>query len=280
MRDILLQIDTYTQPTPTVAIDQAVTFAKSLGVQLSALATHIDIRVPPNWLAERLLHVSQLAETEESKSLENARAALSHFGSVAKAAGCFGEAVIARADLHATGACIAAHARTRDLCIVPVEARGDAQRLVAEDVVFGAGRPVLVFNPDHAPLTSKTLERVAVLWDASRCAARAVADAIPVLAKAQDVRVVTMVGEKAAAVSGLSADLVRHLKAYGIAAQTDEVHAAHRRIGSLIEGYVEEKAPTLLVMGAYGNSKMKEFVLGGATEHVLNHLRAPALLSH
>jgi nucleotide-binding universal stress UspA family protein len=152
--------------------------------------------------------------------------------------------------------------------------------LVAEDVVFGAGRPVLVFNPDHAPLTSKTLERVAVLWDASRCAARAVADAIPVLAKAQDVRVVTMVGEKAAAVSGLSADLVRHLKAYGIAAQTDEVHAAHRRIGSLIEGYVEEKAPTLLVMGAYGNSKMKEFVLGGATEHVLNHLRAPALLSH
>ena len=280
MRDLLIQIDTYAEPTPPAAIDQAVAFAKMLGSSLSALAIHIDIRVPQNWLAERLLHVSRLAEIEENKSLEAARASLKHFESSARAGGVFGEAIVARANVHSIGDCVARDARTHDLCIVPVSARAGSQRTVAEDVVFGAGRPVLVFDPDNARLPAEAPGRVAILWDGSRVAARAVADAIPILAKAQDVRVVTMVGEKPAAVSGLSADLVRHLRAYDIVAQTDEVHAAHRSIANLIDAYVDEKAPQLLVMGAYGSSKMKEFILGGATEHVLNDLRVPTLLSH
>jgi nucleotide-binding universal stress UspA family protein len=280
MRDIVLHIDTYAQPIPPTAIEQAVAFSQILGCKLSALAIHIDIRVPENWLAERLLNVSQLAEVEESKSLEAAKTSLKHFEAVAKRADVFGEAVIARANVNATGDCVARHARTRDLCIVPVSSRVDTQRTVAEDVIFGTGRPILVFNPDTSPLPSGRLGRVAILWDGSRGAARAVADAIPLLSKAADVRVVTIVGEKVSAISGLALGLIRHLKARGITAQTDEVDGAHRTVGQSIDAYVAEKAPQLLVMGAYGSSKMKEFILGGATEHVLNNLRVPALLSH
>lgn len=280
MRDMLLQIDTYAEPTPQTVIDQAVAFAKLLSGRLSALATHIDIRVPQNWLAEQLLSISRLAEIEENKSLQAARASLKHFESAARASGVFGEAIIARANIHAIGDCIARNARTRDLCIAAIAARVDSQRTVAEDVIFGAGRPILVFNPERAPLPASALGRVAVLWDGGRCAARAASDALPLLTKAQEVRVVTVVGEKSSAVSGLSADLVRHLKAYGVAAQVDEVEGAHRSIGQSIDAYIAEKAPQLLVMGAYGTSRMKEFILGGATEHVLNDLRIPALLSH
>ena len=279
MHDLLLQIDTYAEPTPPAAIDQAVAFARICGGRISALAAHIDIRVPDNWLAEKLLNVSRLAEVEESKSLHAARSSLKYFEDSARKAGVFSEAIVARADLNAVGPCVARHARTRDLCIVPFSNRIDSQRAVAEEAVFGSGRPVLVFNPDKAPLPTGSLSSFAVLWDGSRCAARAVSDSIPILMKAQKVSVVTVVGEKSSAISGIAADLVRHLGTYGIVAQVEEV--THRgSIGASIDAYVDERAPQVLVMGAYGSPRLKEFILGGATEHILNNLRVPVILSH
>jgi nucleotide-binding universal stress UspA family protein len=279
MHDMLLQIDTYAEPTPSPAIDQAVAFAKVCGGRISALATHIDIHVPDNWLAEKLLHVSHLAKVEEDKSLQAARSSLRYFEDAARKADVFSEAMVARVDLNAIGPCVARHARTRDLCIASFSNRIDSQRAVAEDVVFGSGRPVLVFNPDKAPLPTGSLTSVSVLWDGSRCAARAVSDSIPILAKAQKVSVVTVIGEKPSAVSGLAADLVRHLGTHGIAVQIEEV--THRgSIGASIEAHLTESRPDILIMGAYGTPKLKEFILGGATEHVLNNLRVPVILSH
>ncbi len=182
--------------------------------------------------------------------------------------------------MHEVGGCIARNARTRDLSIVAISTRIASQRPVAEEVIFGAGRPVVVFNPERSPLPLAVPDRVAVLWDGSRCAARTAADALPLLARAREVRVVTIVGEKPSAGPGLAADLIRHFKAHDVTAQVDEIEAAHRSIGQSIDAYIEEQAPQLLVMGAYGTSKLREFVLGGATEHVLNDLRVPALFSH
>jgi nucleotide-binding universal stress UspA family protein len=280
MRDILLHVDTYAEPSPPGAIEQAVAFAHALGCQISALATHIDFRVPQNWLAERLLNISRLAEIEENKSLEAGRNALKHFEQAATAAGAFNESIVARANPDAVGECVARYARTRDLCLVPIGDRVGSQRMVAEDAIFRSGRPALVFNPDTAPLSRGRLRRAAVAWDGSRCSARAVGDALSVLKAAEEVRVFTVLGEKPSARSGLAKDLVRHLKAYSVEAQIDEVDGSHRSIGASINAYLDEFRPDLLVMGAYGSSKMKEFVLGGATEHVLNNLRLPILLSH
>ena len=280
MRDMLLQIDTYAEPISPAAIDQAIALAKLLEGRISALATHIDIRVPDNWLAERLLNVSRLADAEEAQSQAAGQASLSHFEKSAVAAGVFGEAVMVRSSLHGVGPCVARHARTRDLCLVPIAAPMDSQRSVAEDVLFGSGRPLLVFNPETAPLPAGSLGRVTIAWDGGRCAARAVADAMPLLLKTNDVRVLTILGEKASAVSGLSVDLVRHLGCFGIKATIDEVDGRHQSINASIDAYIDTHAPQLMVMGGYGSPKLKEFVLGGATEHVLNRLRVPTLLSH
>lgn len=280
MRDIILQIDSYSEPTSAETIDQAVQFAAVLGCPLTGMATHIDIRTPDNWLAERLLNVSKLAEAEEAKSLEAARTSLVYLEKIAQRAGVKQEGVIVRANLHAVGSCIARQARTRDLCLVSVGAQIDSQRAVAEEVIFESGRPVLVFHPERAPLPSGQLKTVAIAWDGSRWAARAVAGAIPILQKSQDVRIVTAVGEKAAAAPNIGLDLVRHLSAHGITARIDEIDGVGRSIGASLDTYVEAQSPQIIVMGAYGSSRLKEFILGGATAHILNSGRVAAFLAH
>lgn len=280
MLDLLLHIDTYAEPTSMPTIELAVRFASAVGCPLAGLATHVDIRVPDNWLAEKLLNVSELAAIEEAKSYDFAAAAVKRLASAAAGAGIQHEGIIARAALHGVGQRVARYARTRDVCLLQVGDRMDSERSVAEEVIFGSGRPVLVFHPERAPLPTGPLKRVAIAWDHSRCSARAVAEAIPLLRKAQDVRIVTAIGEKASATPGLGSDLVRHLRLHGISASVDEIDGRHRTIGASIDAYCDEHTPELLVMGAYGSSRVKEFILGGATEHTLNRVRVATFLCH
>jgi nucleotide-binding universal stress UspA family protein len=280
LQDILLHIDSYPEPTPPEAIDQAIAFCKSIDSKLSGLAVQIDIRVPNNWLAEALVGISKLAEAEEARSRSACQVSLAIFEQKAKAAGVLGQTLIGKAELRLAGPYVARRARTRDLCLVAIVDRPDDQRTVAEDVIFESGRPALVFRPGAADLPVGGPKVVAIAWDGSRCAARAVADALPILAKAREVRVFTAVHEKPAAVSGLGAELLRHLRTCGIEASAQEVDARHKPIGAVLDTYLESSGADLLVMGAYGHSKMREFILGGATEHMLNHLRVPVFLSH
>lgn len=279
MKDVLFHIDTYAEPTSVEAVDQVVAFAAAVGCRLTGMAVQIDIRTPDNWLAEKLLDISRLAIAEESKSLEAGREMLRHLAAAAEAAGVLQEGVIIRADLNGVGPCVARHARTRDMCVIAVGQHMHSPRTVAEDVIFGSGRPALIFNPARTTLPV-ALRRVVVAWDGSRSAARAASDGIPLLQKAHEVRLLTVIGEKATATSGLACDLERHLKLHGITCVIDEVEGRGRSIGSALEEYCERYSPSLFVMGGYGTSRLKEFILGGATEHMLNAGRVAMLLSH
>ena len=280
MRDILLQIDTYPEATPAEAIDQAVRFTAAVGGVLSALAVEVDIQNPRNRLADYLIGLSQLAEEEERKSRRFCTAALEDFASKAGEAGVLGEAIHGRADLYGVGAYVAERSRTRDLCIVPVADQLDGQRSILEAVVFGSGRPVLTFHPGVADLPVGGLRSIALAWDGTRTAARALADALPIMRTTGEVRVVTVTNEKPSVRPGLGKDTVRHLVAHGVNAVVDEVDAGGRRIGLVLEDYLAEHRPDLFVMGAYGRSRAREFILGGATEHMLHDPKVPLLLSH
>jgi len=279
LQDVLLYIDSYPEPTPTSAIGQAVNFCGALDSKLSAIVLDVDIRAPGNWLAERVLGVSKLVAAEEAKSREAGRAALAFFKQEAERVGVFGQSLTGIAPHHCAAEHVVRAARTRDLCIVPLLDQLDDQRAVVEELIFWSGRPTLVFRPGSADLPSRP-EVVAVAWDGSRGAARAVADALPLLERAREVRVFTAINEKPAAISGVSSDLLRHLKSHGIDAVADEVDVGRQKIGEALDGYVKDRGACLLIMGAYGHSKAREFVLGGATEHVLNHMKMPLFLSH
>lgn len=280
MRDVLLQIDSYPEATSPEAIEQAARFTAAIGGVLSALAVEVDIHVPGNRLADYLIGLSRLAADEEQKSRHACQSGLKVFSAKAKAAGVLGEALRGRSDLYRIGDYVAERARTRDLCIVPIADTLDGQRTIAEAVVFGSGRPVVLFRPGVADLLRGGLSTVVMAWDGSRSAARAMADALPVMLKAREVRVLTVVGDKPDARSGLGDDAVRHLRAHGINAVVDEADAAGRRIGRVLEDHAAKCGSDLLVMGAYGRSRIREFILGGATEHMLHDPKVPLLLSH
>lgn len=280
LRDILLQIDTYPEPTSSEAIDQAVRFAKVLGGVLSAIAVEVIIQAPKNRLADYVIGLSKIARDEERKSLQFCTAALEAFALRAGEEGVLGDAIHGRSDLYNVGQYVALRSRTRDLCMVPVVDQYDGQRSVIEAVVFGSGRPVLTYRPGTADLPGTNPGLVVLAWDGTRTAARAMADALPLLQTAQKVRVLTVTGEKPSAGPGLGHDAQRHLVAHGVNAVVDEVDAGGKSIGPALDAYIERLSPDLLVMGAYGQSRAREFILGGATEHMLKHPKVPLMLSH
>ncbi|MEW6019839.1 MAG: universal stress protein [Pseudomonadota bacterium] len=280
MKDILLHIDSYPEATPPEAIDQAVRFAGAVGARLTALAVQVDLQAPGNWLADRLINLRGVCAEQEAKSLAACQEALAVFEGCLAKYKVGGEGRLTRADLYLVGDHVALQARTRDLCLVPMMDRLDGQRGIAEAVVFGSGRPVLLYRPGIADLLGGGLSTAVLPWDGSRTAARALADALPVLLKARQVRVLTVMNDKPEARSGIADDVLRHLKAHGIDAVVDEVDGSRRKTGEVFADYAAQHKSDLFVMGAYGRSRVREFILGGATEHMLHDPKVPLLLSH
>jgi nucleotide-binding universal stress UspA family protein len=124
------------------------------------------------------------------------------------------------------------------------------------------------------------LDTVVVAWDFSRPAARAVADALPILEKAKHVLVVTVTNEKVIDTKLSGAELAKHLARHGVDVVLDTVDAAGRGIGDVLESYVTSRNADVLVMGAYGHSRIREFILGGATQSMLSQPPLPIVFSH
>lgn len=277
--DILLHIDSYPDPTPLETVDEALTLAARFGGKVTALAVQVAIPVKSNLLAEQLVGLTALAAEEEARSLEACRTLTAHVSKAAAQAGVASDAIIERVHIHELAEHVARRARTRDVCIVPVAARFDGQGEVAQRVIFSSGRPALVFKSGTVGKGDE-LGTVVVAWDGGRFAARAMADALPILIRAKQVRILTIVNEKPSATAGLAAEAVRHLATHGVKAVVDEVDAKGRAIGPVLDRYLEDKAPDLFVMGAYGHSRLRELILGGATERMLQDPSVPVFLSH
>lgn len=145
------------------------------------------------------------------------------------------------------------------------------------DLVLSSGRPVLVVP--CTPLAQHVGQRIAVAWNGSREASRAVADAMPLLLRAERVGVLLASGDDR---SGVGDRICGHLERNGVAADILPVaaHAHDHDAGVALLAEVDGFSADLLVMGAYGRSRMRALVLGGATRHVLHHLPIPALMSH
>ncbi|HUF21911.1 MAG TPA: universal stress protein, partial [Burkholderiales bacterium] len=172
---------------------------------------------------------------------------------------------------------LAEYARLHDLTIVPVYEGGGLQ-WVAETLVFDAGRPVLLLPKEGA--AGHQFNKVVVGWDGGRSAARALADAIPWLARARSVTVVVITGEKPVQAQQHLGELQRHLDLHDVAAECVEEPADGLDAGSALLRYCDKVAAELLVMGAYGHSRIRDFVLGGATRTVVSKPSLPVLLSH
>ncbi len=281
-KDILVTLATYPESTPIAAVRRAVGFAKRLDARLSAIACEVRIQVPGRFefMANAMLDVPALVATEMKRSAENAGALLAAFKDSAQKEGVLGDALTERCTPAQVPDVFIAQARMRDLTIVPVPEGDHVDQWYAESVLFGSGRPTLIFSETRQPDAPASLDRVTVAWDGSRPAARAVWDALPALRKARDVRILQVVEEGKPAGEKPAEQLVRYLGVHGIAARPHLEHSAGRDVGKVIGAYLESEGVDLLVMGAYGHSKLREFVLGGVTRSMLAHPPVPMILSH
>ena len=278
--DLLLHIDTYPTPTPETVIEEAVLLAASLGGKVTGLAFEIEIALRSNRVADYLIGLSAMAAAEEARSRQACQDVLVHFIARAKDAGVYKDAISAKANHYDVAGEVAKIARTHDLCLLPLVDGPDGQLEVAQSVVFESGRPVLTFRRGTAAALIEGPKEVVVAWDGSRNAARALADALPILIRAKHVRVLTVLNEKLGVLSTTAAQAQRHLAAHGVNATLDEVDASGETIGAAFDRYLQRTSPALLVMGAYGHSRAREFLLGGATQHMLARPPCPVLLSH
>ncbi len=174
IRDILLVLTTYPQPTPISAVDEAVAFAVALGARVSAIACEVKIRAPRNALAERLLDVAALAAAETKKSSTNAKKLLVAFQDAAEKHEVLQDRILEPCLTSEVADLLIRHARLRDLAIVPVRENDPVDQQYAEPIIFGSGRPTLIMP--SARKRRFAVDSVVVAWDFGRAAARAIAE--------------------------------------------------------------------------------------------------------
>lgn len=163
-------------------------------------------------------------------------------------------------------------------CIIVPKPSGllSLERDLVEALLFGCGRPVIVVPDDWQK--GPTLQRIAVAWDGGREAARAVGDAMPFLARADEIEIVCAAPDVRKNLSG--ADLARHLSRHCHTVKLTELPLMFADAGMTLRNYLSAAAPDLFVMGAYGHPRPLEFVLGGVTNIMLSDAQVPIFYSH
>jgi len=170
--------------------------------------------------------------------------------------------------------------RCSDLIIIGQEnddVDGTAYTEVPDDVVISSGRPVLIVP--YTGISATLGDRILVAWDHSRESARAVADALPFLKRASTVSVVS-VDPKHSEGDIPGADIARYLSEHGIKALVTRFTDKDLAVDDVLLNQASDSGADMLVMGAYGHSRLREMVLGGVTRHILDHMTVPVLMSH
>jgi len=170
--------------------------------------------------------------------------------------------------------------RLHDLLILPLPECNDFDRNLIQPAIFDTGRPTLLLPHGQGKRPLRSLGTVVVAWDFSREAARAMADAMPILTMANRVLVFSVLGEKGLVTSSTTEDLKSFLAAHKLRFEIQTVTLRNETIGEAIMRQAHEANADMLVMGAYGHARVREFVLGGATRNVVADPTLPVFLSH
>jgi nucleotide-binding universal stress UspA family protein len=269
-KDLLVYSASYPQPTSETLISEVIGVAEVLRARLTLVAGDPDPIRPISFYRSM-----QAIEAERRSINQVARNSLNHFEEEARRRGVAHEGEIVIFTGEEVMPSLLKRARMRDLTILPFLTDDKGWPALAERLIFESGRPVLLL-PSNS-IRPLGFGRIVVAWDFSGPAARALADSIPLLQRAEQGRLITVVREKPMA-SGRLEEVARHLSHHDVSAAVEEVDAAGRTIGDALTSAAAES--DLLVMGAFGHSRMRDFILGGATRHMLQEPPLPVFLSH
>ncbi len=259
------------------AADYAVSVAKTVGAHVTGLAFVFEPIIPDTPFGGGI--PVDLIEIQRRESAKAANAAVSRFETAAKAAGVSAETRTLDATFGSAATLFAQIARRFDLAVVGQGRRetGPAEDLLIEGALFGSGRPMIV-----VPFIQKgafKLERVLACWDGGRTAARAIGDAMPVLERAGSVDLV-IVTEHGKNDDITGANMAEHLTRHGVKVEVRRIAKGDIDVQDAILSYAADRDADLIVMGGYGHSRLREFILGGVTRGILTSMTVPVLMSH
>jgi nucleotide-binding universal stress UspA family protein len=261
--------------------DRAGNFAVSVAEAFSAHVLAIAFAYEPEIPGTVMGGIPpEFLDAQRTQAENQARAEIERFQKVASRAGISSETRMFNANVGRAASDLGRMARRFDLAVLGQTQRDDPTPVetVNETVLFDSGRPVL-FVP-FIQTQGLKLDRVMLCWDGSRAATRAIADSMPLLHKAGTVEIV-IVGDKPSRSDEIpGADLGAHLARHGLKVEVKRLTAVDIDVASMLLSYAADSDADMMVMGGYGHSRLREFVLGGVTRALLESMTVPVLMSH
>ena len=275
--DILVPIHTYPEGNAGNIALHAATIARHLKADVHALVLNADFSRVSNALGNMLIDVPALIGEAKAKSRERGAAVVLALETEMGPLGIPLRTTHIECFPGAAGDVVSSLARYHDFVLVGLGAIDVSPQATAEAVIFGSGRPTLLVPEDAATLT---FGHVMIAWDGSWVAARAVSDARDFLQRAQTITIASVTDEKALPDEDPGSRLAEYLARHDIEATVARVQSRGRPISETLQEHAREIGAGMLVMGGFAHSRMRDFVLGGATNGILRNLRLPVLLSH
>ena len=276
IKDIILHLER--DSSRDIVCDFAASTAEMFAAHLTgvsfAFAASIPNYIVPNFPPGVLADL--FAESETA-----ARGAIDRFEAVMKRSGVSAEPRLVLQTDSGPPRTFSEMARCFDLSIIMQsdDYRGINNSTLIEATLFDSGRPLIVVP--YIQQERLNLDRIVCCWDGSRAAVRAINDALPLLRKANAVELFIVENEKTANDSVIGgSEIGRHLARHDIKIEVRTTPAADIDVPNIILSHVADSAASLLVMGGYGHSRLREFVLGGATRGILSAMTVPVFMSH
>jgi len=233
--------------------------------------------LPPGALGYDVFSSPAFESWRADRQLEAERAQAT-FDERARLRGITFDSRILSADVDNAGTLFGTIARNYDLSVVAQGEPDDLmESLAIESAIFDSGRPVLIVP--YIQTKEMDLAHVMVCWDGSRNAARAIGDALPFLKRAGRIDLVT-IEQKEQRGEMRGAQIANHLARHKLRVDLKAIVAPDVDVANVVLSQAADSGTGLIVMGAYGHTRLREFVLGGATRDILGSMTVPVLMSH
>lgn len=275
LRDLLCVLEAAEEPT--AALDQAVALAR--GYRAHA---RFEIAAPEVLVADTFYSapvVSGIVAQDRAQTRARADALAERVRAASAAVG-LGFEVDKRFEVLAELLTVLkGRARCFDLVVMdrPGALLGHGEALF-EEMLFGTGRPVLVATPDRAPVGK--VKHVVLAWDGSAQAAHVLSIALALFPEIKLVEVVSVAGEKDLSETVPGAEIAPHIERHGAEAKVFDLMMEKGGVAPVIDNFASDAKADLIVMGGFGHSRWREFVLGGVTRALSKSAKTPLLLAH
>jgi len=274
LRDLFCLVEAAEDAT-TAALDQSLALAGAYGAQASILVAGPKAAAPYTFINTSM--VGSLVKSENEKLRTQAEKIVAGAQEALKKSGVTGSIELCLEFFQEVMLAAKEHALCSDLTVLGRPGGVvDRSEVLFEEMLFGAARPVLLAVPGQKPV--EKIEKIALAWDGSSHAARALAAALGLFpVKTADVLVVS--GEKD--LSGIvpATKIAAHIERHGVKANVVELRM-DKDVAATIDGHASKAGADLIVMGGFGRSRLREFVLGGVTRKLSQTAQTPLLLAH